>query len=94
MARLAEDLARLREDLRRMSEHLGEEGAARLGQAKAAVEARLQQLEEALEELRRQARERGQRAAAGLEETVREQPLLALLAAFGLGMVIGRLFGR
>ena len=92
--RLAEDLARLREDLRRLSEHLGEEGAERIGRVRDLAQEKLAELEKAVEDLRRRAGELRSSAAGGLEETVREQPLLSLLAAFGVGVLIGRLLGR
>lgn len=92
--RLAEDLARLREDLRRLTEHLGEEGAARLGRVRDVAQEKLEELEKAVEDLRRRAGEMGSNATSGLERTVREQPLLSLLAAFGVGVLIGRLLGR
>ncbi len=92
--RLAEDVARLREDLRRLAEHLGEEGMARAGRVREVAEEKLRELERALAELRREAEAARRRATAGLEETVREQPLVSLLAAFGVGVLIGRLLGR
>ena len=47
-------------------------------------------LERAADALRRQ----GQASIAQVEDTIKERPLLSLLAAFGAGVLIARLLGR
>lgn len=89
--RLAEDLARLREDLRRRTGHPGEKGAKPIGRMRDVVQEKLAKLEKAVEDLRRRAPDLRATAAGGLERTVRGQPLLSRLAAFGVGAPIGRL---
>lgn len=85
--RLSQNLATLRQDLVK----LGVDGAREVQEAGLAqIETLRRELDDVADRLRRQ----GQDALTQVERSVRERPLFSLLVAFGIGMILSRLFGR
>lgn len=87
LARLIEEVASLKATLA----GLGKRGAA---EARAAADAKLDDLHGELELLADELHRQGQDTLAGVEQRVRDHPLASLLVALGIGMVLGRLLDR
>ncbi len=94
LERLREDVARLREDLLRLGEHLGTLGMRQGERVRETASAKVEALRAEIDRLRGQLGARGSEVAGELERKIREQPLLGLLAAFGIGFVLSRLLER
>lgn len=98
---LRPDLSQLRADFERLSESigslrthlvgLGREGAR---DVQAAGLAQLDSLRREVDGAAEQFRQQGKDALGQVEQSVRDRPLTSLLMAFGIGMVLARLFGR
>ncbi len=91
---LEESLNRLREDVAGLKSSiagLGKRGAA---DARAAADAKLDELHDELERLAGDLHRRGEDTLAGVEQRVRDHPIASLLAALGLGIVVGRILDR
>lgn len=88
------DMEQIRTDMATLKEHLMAMGKGRLARARNEGEAALEDIRADLEGLAQDLQRDGRQAVAGLERSVREQPLLSLLAAFGIGMLISQFFGR
>ena len=85
--RLTADLAGLRQNL----VNLGMESARGVQEAGLA---QLDTLRREIDDLSLHLRKQGRDALSQVEQSVRERPLASLLMAFGIGMVLARLFGR
>lgn len=81
--KLKEDLAAVRSDLSKISETLGED-----------VRHRRDNGMEAVKRNARAAQEQARRAAEGVSQGVSERPLTSVFVAFGVGMLVGKLFTR
>jgi ElaB/YqjD/DUF883 family membrane-anchored ribosome-binding protein len=95
LGQLKADFERLSENLSALRQHLvgfGLEGAR--GMVQGAGLAQLDALRRELDELSDDLRQQGRDALSQVERSVRERPLASLLMAFGVGMVLARLFGR
>lgn len=92
--RLKASYERLRRDFDELRRELLAAGGERGAVARAGLERRLEEMRHEFEDLSTEWREKGQAGVARLEATVRERPLTALLAAFGIGMLIARLLER
>ncbi|RMG27615.1 MAG: DUF883 family protein [Gammaproteobacteria bacterium] len=91
LERLKADIARLRADLGAVSEALKATAAA---QAEAARERAREKAEQARENLQQKVDEAlsaGQQVAAQLDRKVADNPMTALLAAFGVGFVLAKM---
>lgn len=94
LAAVKRDVEALRADLASLVKHIRGLGEAKLDQAGAAgsdaIEAVGAELQRTAEQLRRQ----GQASVAEVERTIQERPLMALLAAFGAGLLFARFWDR
>lgn len=91
---LEESLNRLREDVAGLKSSiagLGKRGAA---DARAAADAKLDELHDELERLAGDLHRRGEDTLASVEQRVRDHPLASLFVAVGLGLVLGRILDR
>ncbi|HZA65713.1 MAG TPA: hypothetical protein VE592_02120 [Geminicoccaceae bacterium] len=84
----------LRTELGALTTHIKGLSTAKLGQAQAAGGIKIEELSADLQRAADALRQQGQASVAQLENTIRERPLLSLLAAFGAGVVIARLLER
>jgi ElaB/YqjD/DUF883 family membrane-anchored ribosome-binding protein len=84
----------LRAELGSLTTHIKGLGSAKLGQAQTAGSLKIEELSADLQRAADALRQQGQASVAQLESTIRERPLLSLLAAFGAGVVIARLLER
>lgn len=94
LSQLKADFERLSDGLANLKQHLvglGVEGARGLQDAGLA---QIDHLKRELDDLSQQLRRQGRDALGQVENSVRERPLTSLLVAFGVGMVLARLFGR
>lgn len=98
---LRPDLSQLRADFERLSDSIGSlrthlVGLGREGArgAQAAGLAQLDSLRREVDEAAQQFRQQGRDTLGQVEQSVRDRPLTSLLMAFGIGMVLARLFGR
>ncbi len=91
---LKEDLARLRADMQALKEHLASLGGKRTAEAREAASAKLEALRAELDRLGEELGLQGRQVRRTLEQKVREQPVVSLLTAFGLGFLLSRLFER
>ena len=94
LSQLRADFERLSETLSGLKQHLvglGVEGARGLQDAGLA---QIDLLKRELDDMSQQLRRQGRDALGQVEQSVRERPLASLLVAFGIGMVLSRLFGR
>jgi ElaB/YqjD/DUF883 family membrane-anchored ribosome-binding protein len=94
MEALKEDMAKLRGDLAGIAEALKDAGRGRVEAAKGT----LAELADALrEELRRGlegAKEKSRKSVDTVEQQIEQRPLLSLLAAFGVGVFLGKFLDR
>jgi ElaB/YqjD/DUF883 family membrane-anchored ribosome-binding protein len=98
---LRPDLGQLKADFERLSESIGSlrshlVGLGREGARSAQVAglAQLDNMRREVDELAQQFRQQGRDTLGQVEQQVRDRPLTSLLMAFGIGMVLARLFGR
>ncbi len=91
---LKEDLARLRADMQALKEHLASLGGKKTAEAREAASAKLEALRAELDRLSAELGLQGRQVSRTLEQKVREQPVVSLLTAFGLGFLLSRLFER
>jgi ElaB/YqjD/DUF883 family membrane-anchored ribosome-binding protein len=84
----------LRTELGALTMHIKGLSSERLGQAHATGILKIEELSADLQRAADALRQQGQASVAQLESTIREKPLLSLLAAFGAGVVIARLLER
>lgn len=91
---LKSDVAKLRDDIGELVSALvdlvGDKAAATRTRVESEAKERLDELRAALE----RARERGGRAVGQMEHQIEERPLLSVLAAFGIGLILGKLLDR
>jgi ElaB/YqjD/DUF883 family membrane-anchored ribosome-binding protein len=91
---LADDLERLREDIAGLKSTLSGLGKRGAAEARAAADAKLDELHDELERLAGGLHLRGEDTLAGLEQRVRDHPVTSLLTAFGIGLILSRLLDR
>jgi ElaB/YqjD/DUF883 family membrane-anchored ribosome-binding protein len=91
---IKEHVQALRTELAMLTKHIKGLSGAALERAQTAGALKLEELGADLERAADALRQRGQASVAQLESTVREKPLLSLLAAFGAGVLIARLLER
>lgn len=88
------DLDRLREEIVGLKSTIAGFGKRGIAEARAAADAKLDELHDELERLAGDLHPRGQDALAAVERRVREHPVTSLLAAFGIGLVLSRFLDR
>jgi ElaB/YqjD/DUF883 family membrane-anchored ribosome-binding protein len=84
----------LRTELATLTTHIKGLSSARLEQAQTAGSLKLEELSGDLQRAADAFRQQGQASIAQLESTIREKPLISLLAAFGAGVLLARLLER
>lgn len=91
IAVLKSDMGEIREHLATLVQTMKEVAKAEGGEAKARIEAETQSLAERLKTAVEEARGQGRRAYATLEQHIEERPIVSLAAAFGIGLLLGKL---
>jgi ElaB/YqjD/DUF883 family membrane-anchored ribosome-binding protein len=95
LATLKADLDRLRDDLATFRRQLGGAATERMEGLRETLRERatagVDEIGQELDRLTALLGAQGEAGLAGVNRLVRERPLTSLLAAFGLGMLIGRL---
>ena len=89
-----EHVQALRSELATLTTHIKGLSSAKLAQAQTAGSLKIEELSADLQRAANALRRQGQASVAQFEDTVREKPLISLLAAFGAGVVIARLLDR
>ena len=91
---IKEHVEALRTELAMLTKHIKGLGSATLARAQSAGVLKIEELGADLERAGEALRRQGQASVAQVENTIRERPLLSLLAAFGAGVLIARLLVR
>lgn len=95
---LQEDIRQLRKDLKSIMETIGEDGKARLHQAGHRLTGfardRIDQVRDAAEIAFAKVRKLGRSTKETIEKQIQEKPVLTLLAAVGVGMLLGKILRR
>ena len=94
MSDLEADIEQLKADLKRLNDTLVGIGKEGLDKVQSESAARLNALRREADEIAQKLKGKGESQYAAIEAQVQEKPLMALLAAFGLGMIISRLIDR
>jgi ElaB/YqjD/DUF883 family membrane-anchored ribosome-binding protein len=90
---IKEHVEALRTELAMLTKHIGLSSAT-LARAQTAGALKIEELGADVERAAEVLRQQGQASLAQVENTIRERPLLSLLAAFGAGILIARLLER
>jgi ElaB/YqjD/DUF883 family membrane-anchored ribosome-binding protein len=91
---IKEHIDALRTELAMLTKHIRGLSSATLERAQSAGALKIEELGADLERAAEALRRQGQASVMQIENTIRERPLLSLLAAFGAGMLIARLLER
>lgn len=91
---LEADIEQLKADLARLNETLMALGRDSVDAVQSESAAQLNQLRNDIDGLAQSLKSRGQSQLDALEAQVRDKPFVALLAAFGVGVLLSRLFER
>lgn len=91
---IKEHIDALRTELSMLTRHIKGLSSATLERAQSAGALKIEELGADLERAAEALRRQGQMSVAQVEDTIREKPLISLLAAFGAGVLIARLLGR
>ena len=91
---IKEHVEALRTELAMLTKHIKGLGSATLARAQTAGTLKIEELGADLERAAAALRLQGQASIAQIETTIKERPLLSLLAAFGAGVLIARLLER
>ncbi len=89
-----EHIQALRTELATLTTHIKGLSSAKLEQAQLAGTLKIEELGADLQRAADALRRQGQASVAQLESTIREKPLISLLAAFGAGVLVARLLER
>lgn len=89
-----DDMAQLRADFAELAEALLDASKAGATEARAQLEEEARRRLAQLKVAANDARARGGKAVAGVEEQIREKPLASVGIAFGVGLLLGKLFDR
>jgi ElaB/YqjD/DUF883 family membrane-anchored ribosome-binding protein len=89
-----EDMAKLRSDMAELTQKLIDLGRSEAGTAKNRIEAEARHLVQELRQTLNETGERGRKTVESIEQLLTEKPLVSLLAAFGLGLLFGKLLER
>ena len=91
---IKEHVEALRTELATLTKHVKGLSSAALARAQTAGALKIEELGADLERVADTLRRQGQASIAQVEDTIKERPLLSLLAAFGAGVLIARLLER
>jgi ElaB/YqjD/DUF883 family membrane-anchored ribosome-binding protein len=89
-----EDLAKLRSDIAEVTQKLLDMGKSEVGSARNRIETEARNLVQELRHTLNETGDRGRKTVQSVEQLVTEKPVLSLLAAFGLGLLFGKLLER
>jgi ElaB/YqjD/DUF883 family membrane-anchored ribosome-binding protein len=89
-----EDLAKLRSDIAELTQSLIDTGKNEVSTARNRVKAEARNLGRELRDTLNETGERGLRTVETVEQMLTEKPVISLLAAFGLGLLVGKLLER
>jgi ElaB/YqjD/DUF883 family membrane-anchored ribosome-binding protein len=91
---LRSDLGKVRADLAGVVEALKDSGKARAEAAKDSLGELLGRFQEEFREALGVAREKGRSSVETVEHQMEQRPLLSLFAAFGAGLLLGKILDR
>jgi ElaB/YqjD/DUF883 family membrane-anchored ribosome-binding protein len=91
---IKEHVEALRAELATLTKHVKGLSSAALARAQSAGALKIGELGADLERAADALRRQGQASIAQVEDTIKERPLLSLLAAFGAGVLLARLLER
>jgi ElaB/YqjD/DUF883 family membrane-anchored ribosome-binding protein len=91
---LKEDMAKLRDDLAGIVDALKDVGKGRVEDAREGLGELADALRDALRGGLEGAREKSKKSVETVEQQIEQRPLLSLLAAFGVGVVLGKILDR
>ena len=91
---IKEHVEALRTELSMLTKHIKGLSSATLERAQSAGGLKIEELGADLQRAAEALRRQGQMSVAQVENTIREKPLISLLAAFGAGILIARLLER
>jgi ElaB/YqjD/DUF883 family membrane-anchored ribosome-binding protein len=91
---IKEHVEALRTELAMLTKHVKGLSGAALARAQTAGALKIEELGADLERATDALRRQGQASITQIEDTIKERPLLSLLAAFGAGVLIARVLGR
>ncbi len=94
LSKLQDDIEKLRADLSSLTKTMKDLGGSALEDAQNLGAEKLEELRGEIERASGRVRRQGEASIAEVERTIKEKPLLSLLAAFGAGMLITRLMDR
>jgi ElaB/YqjD/DUF883 family membrane-anchored ribosome-binding protein len=89
-----EDLAKLRSDIAELTQKLIDTGRSEVSTARNRVRTEARNLGRELRATLNETGEQGLKTVETVEQLLIERPLASLLAAFGLGLLVGRLLQR
>lgn len=91
---LRADMDTLRADVKKLTEQLSRTAKAGATAASAEAEAELTRLRGELDRLYQRAKDGGAASLESIEQTVERHPFTSLAAAFGIGLLLGKLLDR
>ena len=94
LEQLKTDIAKLRTDLSALGEGVRKMSTEAVGATQARVKTAAQDALDEFQNKLNEAKSQGQKAMNDLEREIKENPLISLLVAFGLGFVISKLMDR
>ena len=94
MEKLREDMEALRTDLGQLAQHVRSFSASSADAAKSQAQARLDELGGRLEGTMADLQRQGSQGMDTLKDSIRDRPLGSVLAALGIGLLLGRLLKR
>lgn len=94
MEKLREDMEALRTDLAQLAQHVRSLSANSADAAKTEARARLDEFGGRLEGTMADLQRQGTQGVDTLKDSIRDRPLGSVLAALGIGLLVGRLLKR
>jgi len=89
-----EDLAKLRSDIAELTQKLVDTGRSEVSIARNRVRTEARNLGRGLRETLNETGEQGLKTVESVEQLLTDRPLVSLLAAFGLGLLVGKFLQR
>jgi ElaB/YqjD/DUF883 family membrane-anchored ribosome-binding protein len=89
-----EDLAKLRSDIAELTQSLVDTGRSEVSAARSRLRAEARNLQRELRETLSETGAQGLKTVESVEQMLTERPLVSLLAAFGLGLLVGTFLQR
>jgi ElaB/YqjD/DUF883 family membrane-anchored ribosome-binding protein len=89
-----EDLAKLRADIAELTQKLVDTGRSEVSAARNRLRAEARNLQREIRETLNETGEQGLKTVESVEQMLTERPLVSLIAAFGLGLLVGTFLQR